>query len=105
MPDERKGKSHGTEFWAKTGQYLAGLGSERVMEEGAWGVYPLEIRVKMPGDTSGEFMVIAKGMGPDGGRVVAFHSAPDLNSAVQGCLSRWQNASLKWREDKPFPQK
>jgi hypothetical protein len=102
MGDKKDHNTDSATFWNKSGMWLAGLGSDRVMAEGAWGVYPLEVRVRFPADPDGEFMVVAKGMDASGNKVVAFHSAPDINSAVQGCCSRWQNASLKWRDDKPY---
>jgi len=44
-------------------------------------------------------LVILAGWDEDDAPAVAFHSADTVVSAVRGCLSRYVEGSLDWRED------
>lgn len=58
-----------------------------------------ELRVKLPEDYEGEYMVVIKGVS-DGKKLVSFHRSPDLSTAVIGAIDRYADDQLRWREDK-----
>jgi hypothetical protein len=82
------------------GLYL--MGGDVMFDEGTpEGVIIRELRVKGPASTGAGYMVVVKGLA--GNRpVVAFHGAETLGEAVAGALSRARDASLRWRDDKPY---
>ena len=46
-----------------------------------------------------EFLLTLRGLGDDGGPVVAFHSAPYLPDVFTGAVNRLNNGTLKWKPD------
>jgi hypothetical protein len=65
------------------------------------GVQITEIRVKLPTEHKPEYTVICKGRF-EGKPVVAFHNSDTYHEAVVGASSRLVNATMKWREDRPY---
>jgi len=57
----------------------------------------LTVRPPKPG--SAEFLLVIRGEDAEGGPLVAFHSATDLSSALEGLAERLRNGSLQWRVD------
>lgn len=60
-----------------------------------------EIRVVAPSDTRADFLVIVKGF-EGGKKLVGFHAALDPSDAIRGAIERYDNKSMKLREDRPY---
>jgi hypothetical protein len=61
-----------------------------------------EIRIRAAREPGGEMLVTIKAQTSDGQRFVGFHGAFTLEEAMRGALERIDNATLKWREDRPY---
>lgn len=81
---------------------IAVMKLERLMQaENGKGVLMREIRVQARGPRHEEFLVVVKGI-EGSRRVVGFHVASSPAEAVRGAVERYDNQTLKLREDRPF---
>lgn len=64
-------------------------------------VWVTEIRLKSPLDATAEWMAIVKAAN-EGGSVVAFVTAPDLDVLLHLVAAKLANGGLRWREDRPY---
>lgn len=55
--------------------------------------------IRAPQFRDGEYLMVVRGLGQDGGMFVAFHSALDIGEVLRGVDARLRNGSLKWRVD------
>ena len=75
---------------------------DRLAEEGDSSArYPTELKIKMLYDDRGNILAVIKADGPEGPQV-AFHGGETITEALGGIVSRWDNGTLKWKEDKPY---
>ncbi len=63
----------------------------------------VEVRFKVGGKYGEGVLAIIKVDGGQG-KQIAFHGADSLGEALVGLVSRLENGSLKWKEDKPYGQ-
>lgn len=99
---EQPGNAYGSQqlldqMFHKAGVSLSKI--DRVARLGVadWGTL-LAVRMVCPKE-DGEDWLIVVSVASSEGRQVAFHAGPDLLSAVTGLANRFQNGSLKWKED------
>lgn len=73
---------------------------ERICLGATWASVELvALRLKFPADENGECLVVLTGYDGNGAPVVAFHTAVSATEAVVGAINRFQNGTLKWKED------
>ena len=60
-----------------------------------------EVRVKWQEHAQGLYMAILK-VWRGNSRLVGFHTAPDPSEAIVGIINRYNNGTLKLREDLPW---
>lgn len=70
-------------------------------EEDMQGMVIDQIVIRNGRDRGDEPLVIVKARF-EGRKYVGFHSATDVEAAVQGALERVRNQDMKWREDRPY---
>lgn len=61
-----------------------------------------EIRVRSAREAGEDILVTIKAQTYDGKKFIGFHAAQSLPEALRGAVERLNNATLKWKEDKPF---
>lgn len=81
-------------FYDAVGQISAALRGNRDLAVDVTGV-----TIRGPREAGDEILLVVRGIGSDGGPVVAFHSAYGLAEALLSLAARLNNGSLKWRED------
>lgn len=75
------------------------IGFDRVLENADQdNLYVTGISLRPPGDDRPEWLLIVRAMG-DGQAVVAFHAASSFVEVVKGFCDRFQNRTLRWKED------
>lgn len=84
---------------ARVGNELAWLGRHSDVLPG--GVVVVELRLKVSSDDAVEHMAVVKGW-VDQTQVVAFVTAPELDTLAHLVVAKLQNGSMKWREETPY---
>jgi hypothetical protein len=73
---------------------------DRSMSE--WNTLDVQIyslRIRSPRDKDDDFLVVLRGEGSSGEKVVAFHGALSLPEAIGGTGARLRNGTLSWKVD------
>jgi hypothetical protein len=82
----------------KIGMALERLG-RRFADDTLGAVMLTGFRVKGPTEGNAEFLLILWGLDHEGGPVVAFQSALELDEVFRGADNRMGNGTMKWRVD------
>lgn len=76
---------------------------DRLMaEEMDDGLRITEIRLRAPREVGEDILATVKAVTVEGKRFVGFHGALSSAEAIRGAVERINNATLKWREDRPY---
>lgn len=55
--------------------------------------------VKAPPEERGEYLLVLRGLDPEGVPVVSFTSATTLEECFRSAVARMRNGQMRWRED------
>jgi hypothetical protein len=94
-----KGKKPDGTTWNGIGEELLWVGYHSGRLPGD--VWLKEIRLKVSDTQDVEHMAIVKGE-LETGLVVAFITAPELDTLVHLVAAKLANGTMKWREDRPY---